>query len=34
MPSALFESRSRAEVDELAEAIGEMFCAYLKTGRA
>jgi AcrR family transcriptional regulator len=27
------QSRSRAEVDELAEAIGEMFCAYLKTGR-
>jgi AcrR family transcriptional regulator len=27
------QNRSRAEVDALAEAIGEMFCAYLKTGR-
>ena len=28
------QARSRAEVDALAEAIGEMFCAYLKTVRA
>lgn len=28
------QNRSRSEVDELAVAIGEMFCAYLKTGRA
>lgn len=27
------QNRSRSEVDELAVAIGEMFCAYLKTGR-
>ena len=26
------QNRSRSEVDELAVAIGEMFCAYLKTG--
>jgi hypothetical protein len=28
------QARSRFEVDALAEAIGEMFCAYLQTGRA
>jgi AcrR family transcriptional regulator len=27
------QSRSRSEVDELAVAVSEMFCAYLKTGR-
>lgn len=27
------QNRSRHEVDELAVAIGEMFCAYLKAGR-
>ena len=26
------QSRPRSEVDELAVAIGEMFCMYLKTG--
>ena len=28
------QNRSRAEVDALAVAIGDMFCAYLETGRA
>jgi AcrR family transcriptional regulator len=28
------QSRSRFEVDQLASAIGEMFCAYLKTAKA
>ena len=27
------QSRSRAQVDELAAAVGEMFCLYLKTYR-
>lgn len=28
------QNRSRAEVDALAAAVGDMFCAYLETGRA
>jgi hypothetical protein len=28
------QNRSRPEVDDLAAAIGEMLCAYLKTARA
>jgi AcrR family transcriptional regulator len=28
------QNRSRSEVDALADAIGDMFCAYLKTDRA
>ena len=27
------QSRSRSQVDELAAAVGEMFCVYLKTYR-
>ncbi len=28
------QNRSRSEVDALAAAVGDMFCAYLETGRA
>jgi AcrR family transcriptional regulator len=28
------QNRSRSEVDALADAVGDMFCAYLETGRA